>query len=134
MYVKKYHQEKIKTIFYTKDQIIKEYWFNIASTIKEIFNYVPSGYSDGFIKVDYEIKTQKMYSPTKEEYIDVDLYTCKFYLVPKKEYVYVEDNIYHELQTVIIPGDWVDYVCNLVDELKEEEQNKDMQRKRIFDK
>ena len=39
MYVKKYNQEKIKTIFYTNEQIIKEYWFNITSTIKEIFNY-----------------------------------------------------------------------------------------------
>ena len=36
MYVKKYNQEKIKTIFYTNDQIIKEYWFNITPTIKDI--------------------------------------------------------------------------------------------------
>ena len=39
MYLKKNDQQKIKTIFYTKNQIIKEYWFKITSSIKEIFNY-----------------------------------------------------------------------------------------------
>ena len=39
MYIKKNDQKKIKTIFYTKTQIIKEYWFKINSTIKDIFNY-----------------------------------------------------------------------------------------------
>ena len=39
MFIKKNDQEKIKTIFYTKFQIIKEYWFKINSTLKEIFDY-----------------------------------------------------------------------------------------------
>ena len=39
MYIKKNDQQKIKTIFYTNAQIIKEYWFNITSRIKDIFNY-----------------------------------------------------------------------------------------------
>ena len=62
MYVKKYNQEKIKTIFYTNDQIIKEYWFNITSTIKEIFNYFEKhikeeGYS---LKKNYKIFGKKI--------------------------------------------------------------------------
>ena len=62
MYVKKYNQEKIKTIFYTNDQIIKEYWFNITSTIKEIFNYFEKhikeeGYS---LKENYKIFGKKI--------------------------------------------------------------------------
>ena len=62
MYVKKYNQEKIKTIFYTNEQIIKEYWFNITSTIKEIFNYFEKhikeeGYS---LKKNYKIFGKKI--------------------------------------------------------------------------
>ena len=62
MYVKKCNQEKIKTIFYTNDQIIKEYWFNITSTIKEIFNYFEKhikeeGYS---LKKNYKIFGKKI--------------------------------------------------------------------------
>ena len=62
MYVKKSNQEKIKTIFYTKEQIIKEYWFNITSTLKDIFNYFEKhikeeGYS---LKQNYKIFGKKI--------------------------------------------------------------------------
>ena len=62
MYVKKYNQEKIKTIFYTNEQIIKENWLNITSTIKEIFNYFEKhikeeGYS---LKKNYKIFGKKI--------------------------------------------------------------------------
>ena len=57
MYIKKNDQKKIKTIFYTKTQIIKEYWFKITSTMKDIFNYFDKhikeeGYS---LKKNYKI-------------------------------------------------------------------------------
>ena len=39
MYIKKNAQKKIKVIFYTKEQIIKEYWFEITSSLKDIFMY-----------------------------------------------------------------------------------------------
>ena len=62
MYIKKNDQKKIKTIFYTKTQIIKEYWFTINSTIKDIFNYFKrqikeEGYS---LKSNYKIFGQKI--------------------------------------------------------------------------
>ena len=62
MYIKKNDQKKIKTIFYTKTQIIKEYWFKINSTIKDIFNYFEKhikeeGYS---LKSNYKIFGQKI--------------------------------------------------------------------------
>ena len=63
MYIKKNNeQQKIKIIFYTNTQIIKEYWFNISSRIKDIFNYFEKhikeeGYS---LKPNYKIFGKKI--------------------------------------------------------------------------
>ena len=62
MYIKKNDQKKIKTVFYTKDQIIKEYWFNISSTLKDIFSYFEKHIKEeGFsLKSDYKIFGKKI--------------------------------------------------------------------------
>ena len=57
MYIKKNDVKKIKVIFYTKEQIIKECWFQINSSLKDIFNYFEKhikgeGYS---LKTNYKI-------------------------------------------------------------------------------
>ena len=67
MYIKKKDQQKIKTIFYTNSQIIKEYWFNITSRIKDIFNYFEKHIKDeGYsLKKNYKIfgkKINQLYS------------------------------------------------------------------------
>ena len=57
MFIKKNDQQKIKTIFYTKSQIIKEYWFKINSTVKDIFNYFEKNIKEeGFkLKSNYNL-------------------------------------------------------------------------------
>ena len=62
MYIKKNDQQKIKTIFYTSTQIIKEYWFNISSTLKDIFSYFEKHIKEeGFsLKSDYKIFGKKI--------------------------------------------------------------------------
>jgi hypothetical protein len=62
MYIKKNDQKKIKTIFYTKTQIIKEYWFKITSTLKDIFNYFEKHIKDeGYsLKPNYRIFSKKI--------------------------------------------------------------------------
>ena len=63
MYIKKKNnQNKIRTIFYTKDQIIKEYWFDITSTMRDIFNYFENHIKEGgyTLKSSYKIFGKKI--------------------------------------------------------------------------
>ena len=96
MYIKKNDQKKIKTVFYTKDQIIKEYWFNITSTIKNIMTYFENhikeeGYS---LKSEYKVfgkKIQEYY--TISELIKKDKSDS---LIEGEIWIEVEENIFFD--------------------------------------
>ena len=95
---------------------------NLNHKIKKLFDYVPSGYDNGTIRVYYEKKTGERYSSIENEYISyTDYPSCSIYLIPMGEYVYVENG---GNPVVKREGKWVDYVCSLIDAYEAEEKKK----------
>ena len=119
MYIKKNNQDKIKTIFYTKDQIIKEYWFKITSTIKDIFNYFENHIKDeGYsLKSNYKIFQKRDYEDytisflMKKEINDIIL-DGEIWLEVEEEIFFDDDNdetFYTLLHPKINPFGFVEY-------------------------
>ena len=119
MYIKKNDQQKIKTIFYTKSQIIKEYWFKITSTIKEIFNYFEKhikeeGYS---LKSIYKILGKKINeSYTISELIkkgeNDSVISGEIWIEVEEEIFYDDENdeiFYTILQPKVNPFELIEY-------------------------
>ncbi len=119
---------------YNKTIEVKTRRYNLNYRITELFKYVPTGYDDGVIHVEYERSFSTYHSYSEEEDICTPIYTCSIYLIPAGEYVYVRDQIYHKKEAISREGQWVDYVCSLIDRLKQEEINKrELENKRRRD-
>ena len=119
MYIKKNDQQKIKTIFYTDSQIIKEYWFNISSTIKDIFNYFEKHIKvEGFsLKSNYKIfgkkinESKKISDLIKTERNDIVL-ECEIWIEAKEELIFDDENdeiFYKILQPKLNPFELIEF-------------------------
>ena len=119
MYIKKSNQDKIKTIFYTKNQIIKEYWFKITSKIKDIFNYFENHIKDeGYcLKSNYKIFGKNINEDCtisdlmKKEKNDIVL-EGEIWLEVEEEIFYDDDNdetFYTILQPKLNPFELIEY-------------------------
>ena len=115
---------------YNKSEEIRQRRDNMHHRITNLFKYVPSGYTDDFIRVEYEKKPWKSFSESQGEYVYGCSYTYKFYLIPLGEYVYVRDEIHRKLENITREGKWVDYVCSLIDGFEEEEKKKQEEESR----
>ena len=135
MYIKKTNQNKIKTIFYTKDQIIKEYWFKITSTIKDIFNYFENHIKDeGYsLKSSYKIfgkKINEYYTISeliKREKNDIVI-DGEIWLEVEEDLIFDDDNdeiFYTILQPKVNPFELIEY-NSLKSKIKIIQCNKDV--------
>ena len=105
---------------YNKSNKIKEREYNLNHKVRKIFQYVPSGYSDGIIKVEYEEAVHSYYSESEAEEISRILYNGKIFLIPLGECVYDYNEIKFNKDYIKRPGEWVDYVSCIIDEFEEE--------------